>query len=200
MARHFCEEATERARVAGRAVPSDAQSRRFRRVALGTKFLPAFAGPDAVLFAVVVCGRRHEHLDDNAIADALNDRPPTATMRVELFAKDATSLRSAAARLVAFGASGLNAPQKSKAESPLAALTTLRDALPASSFRECVPHYSLKFCSGGAGKAGAGKTLELFEGFCTAAHEMRVRQILLVSGSGTRSFDSPRLLALDEAG
>ena len=46
---------------------------RFRRVALGTKFLPAFAGPDAVLFAiVVVCGRRHEHLDDNAIADALN--------------------------------------------------------------------------------------------------------------------------------
>jgi hypothetical protein len=58
--------------------------------------------------------------------------------------------------------------------------------LPPAAFREVVPHYSLKFSYGGS----AERTLAQFESFCEAARAMHVREMLLVSGSGTRAFDS----------
>ena len=116
--------------------------------------------------------------------------PITCTMRVELFAKDATSLAASARQLVGFGATGLNVPQKSKAETPLLALQALQASLPRASLCNVVPHYSLKF----SGAGSAVKTLQAFEDFCTQAHTLQVRELLLVSGSGTRAFDSLALL------
>ena len=107
-------------------------------------------------------------------------------MRVELFAKDLASLASHARTVVSLGATGLNVPQKSKADVPLRSLQTLQAALPAASLHEVVPHYSLKFSYGGS----RDNALSQFESFCTAAHAMSIRQCLLVSGSGSRSFDS----------
>ena len=107
-------------------------------------------------------------------------------MRVELFAKDATSLAASARQLVGFGATGLNVPQKSKAEPPLLALHALKAVLPQASMCNVVPHYSLKF----SGAGSAGKSLQAFEEFCTEAHALQVRELLLVSGSGSRQFDS----------
>ena len=105
-------------------------------------------------------------------------------MRVELFAKDAASMASSARLLVGgLGATGLNVPQKSKAEQPLVALKALQAVLPARSFREVVPHYSMKFCYAGS----PSKTLQQFEDFCLAARSMDVRQCLIVSGSGSRA-------------
>ena len=107
-------------------------------------------------------------------------------MRVELFAKDAASLVAHARQLVGFGATGINVPQKSKAEPPLVALKALKTALPPASFCSVVPHYSLKF----SGAGSAAKSLQQFQNFCEEAHELQVRELLLVSGSGTRAFDT----------
>ena len=111
-------------------------------------------------------------------------------MRVEIFAKDGTAgVLSATRSLVALGATRLNLPQKSKADAPLAVLRALQSsALPPEVLREFVPHYSLKYSYGGSPAAA----LASFEAFCNEAAALPVppRQLLLVSGSGSRSFDS----------
>lgn len=108
-------------------------------------------------------------------------------MRVELFVKDTPSLIKQACALVACGASGLNLPQKSSSWVQTEALHALRSsALPEAAFREVCPHYSLKFNYGGS----PARTLDAFEAFCREAHALNVRQILLVSGSGSRRLDA----------
>ena len=121
-------------------------------------------------------------------------RSPTdsVSMRFELFAKDTPSLVAAARQLHGFGAKGLNIPHKTKDATPISMLQALQGALPADALRECVPHYSLKYAYGG-GSEGA---LKQFNEFCEAAGALPVppRQMLLVSGSGKRQFDSVQCL------
>ena len=113
-------------------------------------------------------------------------------MRFELFAKDNPSLVCAARQLCGFGAKGLNIPHKTKETTPLAMLQALQGALPAEALRECVPHYSLKYAYGGGGDGA----MRQFNDFIDAASNLPVppRQLLLVSGSGKRQFDSVQCL------
>ena len=113
-------------------------------------------------------------------------------MRLELFGKNAQSLRAEARTLVSYGALGLNVPHKSKDSPPLATLLALQDVLPPKVLRECVPHYSLKF----AYDRSPDATRDSFLTFCAAAAALPTppRQLLLVSGSGERKFDSVQCL------
>jgi len=117
-------------------------------------------------------------------------------MRAELFAKDASSLVASSRFLYATGARGINLPNKASATSapdlaPTAALRTLAKALTPGQMTEVCPHYSIKFNSAGANSAA---TLSRFEDFCQEAARLRVRQCLLVSGSGSRKFSTVELL------
>ena len=117
-------------------------------------------------------------------------------MRVELFVKDSASLAASSRFLFATGARGINLPNKASATSvpelaPLAALRTLSQALSPEELAEVCPHYSLKFNSAGA---NADATLQRFEDFCAEAARLKVRQCLLVTGSGNRKFDSVECL------
>ena len=109
-------------------------------------------------------------------------------MRLELFGKNAQSLRAEARTLVSYGALGLNVPHKSKDSPPLATLLALQDVLPPKVLRECVPHYSLKFAY--------DRSPDSFLTFCAAAAALPTppRQLLLVSGSGQRKFDTVQCL------
>ena len=113
-------------------------------------------------------------------------------MRLELFGKDVASLRAEARTLVGYGALGLNVPHKSKDSPPLATLQALQDVLPPDVLRECVPHYSLKF----AYDRSAEVTRQSFVTFCAEAAALPTppRQLLLVSGSGQRKFDTVQCL------
>ena len=113
-------------------------------------------------------------------------------MRFELFAKDNAGLVASARQLVNFGARGFNIPHKTKEATPLGMLSALQSALPPDVLRECVPHYSLKYAYNG-GSDGAFKG---FSEFCEAASVLPTppRQLLLVSGSGKRQFDSVQCL------
>ena len=113
-------------------------------------------------------------------------------MRLELFGKDTTSLRVEARSLVGYGDLGLNVPHKSKDSPPLATLRALQDVLPPEVLRECVPHYSLKF----AYDRSADVTRQSFVTFCAEAAALPTppRQLLPVSGSGQRKFDTVQCL------
>lgn len=117
-------------------------------------------------------------------------------MRAELFVKDTSSLVTSSRFLFSAGAHGLNLPNKASASSapelaPTAALRTLAQALTPAQLEMVCPHYSLKFNSAGANSAA---TLKTFEDFCQEAARLRVRQCLLVSGSGSRKFDTVECL------
>ena len=108
-------------------------------------------------------------------------------MRVELFAKDTTSLIATSRFLAGAGARGLNLPNKAKDAPPMPALAALSTALTPAQLREVVPHYSLKFNS----ERSPASPLAKFEAFLEEAKTSHdVRQCLLVSGSGTRAFDT----------
>ena len=128
----------------------------------------------------------------DAIAENQKKKKPSNTMRFELFAKDTPSLVAAARQMHGFGAKGLNIPHKTKDATPLGMLQALQGALPADALQECVPHYSLKYAYGGSGDGA----LRQFNEFCEAAGALPVppRQMLLVSGSGKRTFDSVQCL------
>lgn len=113
-------------------------------------------------------------------------------MRLELFVKDRASLCTSARQLINFGACGLNIPHKDKQSDPLEAVRALGTVLPPQVMREVVPHYSLKFGFGGS----PAKTLAQFETFCEGMTQLESppRQVLLVSGAGSRKFDSVELL------
>ena len=113
-------------------------------------------------------------------------------MRLELFGKDISSLRTEARTLVNFGARGLNIPHKSKEAAPLASLKALQEVLPPEALSACVPHYSLKF----AYDRSPDVTSKLFTKFCADAAALPTppRELLLVSGSGSRQFDSLQCL------
>ena len=115
-------------------------------------------------------------------------------MRVEIFAKDTSSVLSQVRSLVGHGARGLNLPHKTKSEQPLAVLRALQSiGLPSEVLSDVVPHYSLKNAPGGS---SAEASLAAFESFCEGAAALPVppRQLLLVSGSGSRSFDAVKCL------
>ena len=136
-----------------------------------------------------------DHGDHTALVSSIDDHhdtTPATTMRLELFGKDTTSLRVEARSLVGYGALGLNVPHKSKDSPPLATLRALQDVLPPEVLRECVPHYSLKF----AYDRSADVTRQSFVRFCTEAAALPTppRQLLLVSGSGQRKFDTVQCL------
>jgi hypothetical protein len=107
-------------------------------------------------------------------------------MRAELFVKDAASLLSSARLLFHVGATGINLPNKAKTDLPVAALQTLAGALAPSQMAEVCPHYSLKFNA----ERSADVALSRFETFCEHVQRLGVRRVLLVSGSGSRKFDT----------
>ena len=107
-------------------------------------------------------------------------------MRAELFVKDAASLLSSARLLFQVGATGINLPNKAKSDLPVAALETLAAALAPSQMAEVCPHYSLKFNA----ERSADVALSQFETFCEHVQRLGVRRVLLVSGSGSRKFDT----------
>ena len=113
-------------------------------------------------------------------------------MRLELFGKDVAALRTEARTLVAYGGLGFNVPHKGKDSPPLATLRALQGVLPPEVLRECVPHYSLKF----AYDRSADVTRQSFVKFCSEAAALPTppRQLLLVSGSGERKFDTVQCL------
>ena len=113
-------------------------------------------------------------------------------MRAEVFAKDTQSLVAASRLLLSVGARGINVPNKATVAqnpelAPAAALHSLAAALAKTEMEGICPHYSLKFNNDARDPAS---TLRRFEAFCEEAASLHVREILLVSGSGSRSFDS----------
>ena len=108
-------------------------------------------------------------------------------MRAELFVKDATSLLSQSRLLYSFGATGINLPNKARMDAPLASLQALASGvLTPSQLSEVCPHYSIKFNSERAAEA----SLARFESFCESSAALGIRRLLLVSGSGSRTFDT----------
>jgi len=108
-------------------------------------------------------------------------------MRAELFVKDATSLLSQSRLLYGFGATGINLPNKARMDAPLASLQALASGvLTPSQLSEVCPHYSIKFNSERAAEA----SLARFESFCESSAALGIRRLLLVSGSGSRTFDT----------
>eukprot|EP01079_Euglenida_sp_SAG-EU17-18_P012089 gene12089-2204_t len=112
--------------------------------------------------------------------------------RAELFCKDAQSLIATAQAMYAYGARGVNLPNKSPFNkdvdlAPTPALRTLAGALTADQLARYVPHYSLKFNSSGRDHAATKKR---FESFLQEAAKHGVRDCLLISGSGSREFDT----------
>jgi hypothetical protein len=111
----------------------------------------------------------------------------TRIMRAELFVKDATSLLSQSRLLYGFGATGINLPNKARMDAPLASLQALASGvLTPSQLSEVCPHYSIKFNSERAAEA----SLARFESFCESSAALGIRRLLLVSGSGSRTFDT----------
>ena len=112
-------------------------------------------------------------------------------MRAELFAKDIASCVSSTLSLHRLAhppnLSGVNLPNKARdVLRPLPTLRALAAQLPPDILESFTPHYSLKFNYAGSAPA----TISAFHAYCHEAHALRVRQMLLVSGSGSRSVDS----------
>ena len=111
-------------------------------------------------------------------------------MRVELFAKDAASVASAARQMFDVGATNINIPNKGRDLTPSAMVRAVRAVLTDEEMARTCCHYSLKFCQGGRGRDGQAQTLARLEAFLQEAAQLGIRETLLVSGSGKRAFDS----------
>ena len=114
-------------------------------------------------------------------------------MRLELFAKDTAGIVASARQLAGLsGLRGLNIPHKSKDANPIHAMQELQGILQPEYLRTVVPHYSLKNGYGGS----PANCLRLFEEFYSASVQLPCppREILLVSGSGSRQFDTVKCL------
>ena len=111
-------------------------------------------------------------------------------MRAELFVKDTAALLAQARLLYSFGAVGINLPNKAKQDAPLAALEAVAGVLDGEQLSQLCPHFSLKFNADRSPET----TLKRFEAFCEGAAALNVRRCLLVSGSGSRSFDTVECL------
>ena len=112
-------------------------------------------------------------------------------VRIELFAKDGLSLVSQSRFLYGLGGvSGINIPNKARQDAPLASLRSLAAELTPAQLAQVCPHYSLKFNA----ERSTAASLSRFEAFAEGAASLSVQRCLLVSGSGSRAFDTVEAL------